>query len=194
MRTVLLALGLAAFVTGCSQPEFYEMEPASITFESRDESRPVRAVAKNRRGQLFPRERPSKWSSEDEKVVTVDADGKITAVGPGQTRVSATRGKLIGEVLVSVNSVEGLEVTPLELSFVEDADPIRLAIRALDLRGKSMDGRTVKVRCLDEKVCTVDRSWQVWPHGPGETLVEVSCEGHQQQVKVQVAAGRRPRR
>ncbi|HEY0839020.1 MAG TPA: Ig-like domain-containing protein [Vulgatibacter sp.] len=194
MRTVLFALGFAVLASGCSQPEFYEMEPGSISFETKGSTKLVRAVAKNRRGQVFPRERPSSWKSSDEKVVTVDADGKITAVGPGQTRITATRGNLVGEIMVDVNSVEGLEVEPMELAFVQDADPVRLAVKVLDFRGKPMEGRTVKARCLDEKICNVDKSLQVWPYNPGETTIEVSCEGHKRQVKVVVAAAKGARR
>jgi len=161
-----------------------------VSFDAKGATKVVRAVAKNRRGQVFPRERPTSWTSADEKIVTVDAEGKITAVGPGQTRVVAKRGKLVGEIVVDVNSVEGLEVEPAELSFVQDADPVRLAVRVLDARGKPMQGRTVKARCLDEKICNVDRALQVWPYNPGETTVEVSCEGHTRQVKVVVAAAR----
>lgn len=190
MRTALFALGLVVLASGCSQPEFYEMEPGTVSFDARGSTKVVRAVAKNRRGQVFPRERPSSWTSADEKVVTVDAEGKLTAVGPGQTRIVAKRGDLVGEIVVDVNSVEALEVEPAELSFVQDADPVRLAVRVLDWRGKPMEGRTVKARCADEKVCNVDKSLQVWPYNPGETTLEVSCEGHKQQVKVVVAAAK----
>lgn len=194
MRTAILALGLVLFASGCSQPEFYEMEPGTVSFDARGSTKVVRAVAKNRRGQVFPRERPTSWTSADEKVVTVNAEGKLTAVGPGQTRVVAKRGEMVGEIVVDVNSVEALEVAPLELSFEQDADPVRLSVKVLDARGKPMEGRTVNARCVDAKICNVDKSLQVWPYNPGETTLEVSCEGHKQQVKVAVAAAKAGKR
>jgi len=194
MRTAILALGLVLLASACSQPEFYEMEPGSVSFDARNSTKVVRAVAKNRRGQVFPRERPTSWTSADEKVVTVDADGKLTAVGPGQTRVVAKRGEMEGEIVVDVNSVEALEVAPLELAFDQDADPVRLSAKALDARGKPMEGRTITARCVDGKVCNVDKSLQVWPVNPGETTLEVSCEGHKQQVKVAVTAAKTAKR
>ncbi|AKU89799.1 Ig-like domain-containing protein [Vulgatibacter incomptus] len=194
MRTLLLALGLAVAVAGCSKPDFYEMEPTSISFETRGAARPARAVAKNRRGQVFPSAKPTKWVSEDEKVATVDDAGMITARGPGQTRITASRGDLAGDLLVDVNTVEKLVVEPLELQLVQDGDPVLPKIRVLNALGKEMEGRLVRMKCANEKICTTDSGKQVWAHDPGETTIEVSCDGFKQQMKVVVAAAKGGRR
>lgn len=191
MRTILLGLSLAIALGGCSSPEFYQMEPSSISFENRGESQTIRAVAKNRRGQVFPTEKPTRWTSSDESIVKVDENGSITAMGPGRARIVATRGKLTGEVLVDVDTVEQLEVVPREMKFTAHGDPVRPAIRILDARGKPMDGRAIRSRCLDEKVCTMDRSHQIWPHDPGETVAEIVCEDHKELVTVVVSGSRR---
>jgi len=186
MRQALLAAALILVGSGCSKPEFYEMEPSAISFEVRGESQGVRAVAKNPRGQVFPKDRPTQWRSTDEAVATVDGDGKVTAVGPGRARIVAARGALVGEVMVDVNSVEKLEVAPREVSLKKDGDPTRPTVQILDFRGKPMLGRKVVSRCLDETICTMDRGHQIWPHNPGETEAEFVCDDQRELVKVVV--------
>lgn len=193
MRPTLLVAIFAALIlaTACSKPEFYEMQPGSVSFETRGTARAVRAVAKNRRGQVFPKDGPTRWSSSDEAVVTVDDEGLVTAVGPGRAQIIATRGELRGEVMAEVDTVEKLEVDPLIIELVEDGNPIRPKVRILDARGREMRGRTLVARCADEKICTMDRSNQIWPHEPGETTAEFVCDDRKETVQVTVKRGRR---
>ena len=183
----LVALGLAA----CSQPEFYEMRPTSVSFETKGATRQVRAVAKDRRGNEYPTQKPLRWESSDEKVATVDADGKITAVGFGIATVRAVRGDLAGEVLVDVNTAEKLVVEPAEIRIPQDGTPFQPTIKVLDARGKELTGRLIRVKCADEKICTTDGDKRIWGHTVGETVYELSHDGIKAQAKVIVEPAKR---
>lgn len=195
MRRIALCWGLGALLlaSACSQPEFLDMEPRSLTLDARGQERPVRAVAKNRRGQTFAQARPA-WHSEDESVATVGSDGVVRAVGPGQTRIIATYGDLEGAILVEVDTVERLEVSPERVEMVDDGDPFRPTIRVLGWGDRVLD-RRVTARCEDQRVCRVDRSHQIWPYAVGETKMIVSVDDQKVEIPVVVrAGGRRTRR
>ena len=185
------ALGLAFVLTACSQPEYYEMLPTSVTFESKGATRSVRAVAKDRRGNEYPTSKPTAWESSNEKVATVDAEGKITAIGSGVATIKARRGEMAGEVMVDVVVAERLAVDPQEIRMEQDGKPFQPVIKVLDSRGKPLEGRLVRAKCVDEKICTTDGDKQLWPHNPGETIYELSHEGLKAQVKVVVEAAKR---
>lgn len=183
----VLALALAA----CSQPEYYEMRPSSVTFETKGARKQVRAVALDRRGNEYPTRSPLRWESSDESIATVDEEGRITAVGYGVARVRAVRDDLVGEVLVDVNTVEELVLEPAEIRVQQDGTPVRAQVRLLDGRGKELSGRTVQARCMDEKICTSDRIQQIWGHTPGETDFEVVYEGMKARARVIVEPAKR---
>lgn len=185
------ALGLAFVFTACSQPEYYEMRPTSVTFESKGATRSVRAIAKDRRGNEYPTSKPTAWESSDEKVATVDADGKITAIGSGVATIKARRGDMSGEVMVDVVVAERLAVEPAEIRMEQDGKPFMPEIKLLDARGKPLTGRLVRVKCADEKICTTDGEKKLWPHDAGETIYELSHEGLKAHVKVVVEPAKR---
>jgi hypothetical protein len=56
---------------------------------------------------------PINWSSDNEKVATVDAAGVVTGVGPGQVNIKATSGPATATTTISVvkNSLRSLTVT-----------------------------------------------------------------------------------
>lgn len=186
MRRFVAGMGLATLLAGCSQPTFYEMKPTTVTFETKGSTQQVRAVAKDRRGNEYPTRKPTRWESSDEKVASVDENGKVTAIGPGVATIRAIRGDLHGEVMVDVNTVEQLVVEPGEVRLPQDSNPFQPRVELLDYRQRPMKGRRVQARCLDEKVCTVDPDHRIWTHNPGETIYEVKHEELVSTVKVVV--------
>lgn len=191
MRRFAAGLGLATLLVGCSQPDFYEMKPTTVSFDTKGSTQKVRAVAKDRRGNDYPTRGPTRWESSDEKVASVDAAGLVTAVGPGVATIRATRGELHGEVLVDVNSAEHLLVEPTEVRLPQDSTPYQPNVQLLDHRQRPLKGRRLQARCLDEKVCTVDPDYRIWTHNPGETVYEVKHEELITTVKVVVEPQKR---
>jgi hypothetical protein len=184
-RLLLVPVAIAA-LTACSKPEYFEMRPSSASFERRGQSMSVRAIAMDRRGVEHAGVKPAKWVSDDPKIAEVDEDGKITAVGPGTTRVHGALDELDGQVLVDVNTVEKFEVSPTEIQMKQDGEAFKPTIQVLDFLGKDMRGRVVSARCDNEKICTADSEAKLWPQDPGETTAEFRCDDKKVRVKVTV--------
>jgi len=189
MRSALVVLPL--LLAACSQPEYFEMKPSQITFESRGATKSIRAVGKDRRGNEYPTYKPTAWESSDETIAKVDAEGKVTATGPGVATIRARLGDLVGEVMVDVVTAEDLAVVPEEIRMVSHGDPFQPDVKLLDVRGRPLNGRMILAKCRDEKICTVDGAKKLWPHEAGETVFEVKHEGLAKEIKVVVERGRR---
>src|SRR5262245_31858258 len=61
MRRALLALPLV--LAACSQPEYFEMKPAQVSMELRGETKQIRPIARDRRGNEYPTYKPDSWES-----------------------------------------------------------------------------------------------------------------------------------
>ncbi len=64
--------------------------------------------------QLYPKPSDAKWLSENEAVITVDENGKITAVGPGTTNVFLTSKQGEGSIKIVVNELPKIDFFSLE--------------------------------------------------------------------------------
>ncbi len=80
------------------------------------------------------------WSSADEAVATVTADGRLELVAPGTVTVVGEAGGVRGELALDVvaNPVERVAVSAPE-SRVRTGDVVRLAVSAMDASGERVD-------------------------------------------------------
>lgn len=95
------------------------------------------------------------WSVSDEKVATVDAQGKVTAVGKGEATVtvSTADGGLSDTCTVTVsNPVTGIELDPATLSLIKGDVANISAIYAAELPGEMDDAGPLTWRTADQSV------------------------------------------
>lgn len=80
------------------------------------------------------------WSSADEAVATVTADGRLALLRPGSAGIAGGAGGVRGELSLNVvaNPVEGLTVASPE-SRVRTGDVVRLAVTAADASGAGVE-------------------------------------------------------
>ena len=117
------------------------------------------------------------WASEDEAVVTVDAGGLVTAVGPGGARVAATTAEVTGSAAVTVDQRPfEVSLSPGADTLVALGDTLRLSAEALDANGHPVEGAQFTWTSDDEAVATVDADGLVTAVGNGEASVTASTE------------------
>ena len=113
------------------------------------------------------------WKSEDESIATVDANGVVTAIKEGETKIFATSTETgiqdLCMVLVRKN-VTGisLEETQISLTKIGDTKQLVAAITPDDATDKSVTWKS-----SDEQVCTVSETGLVTATGVGTTMVTV---------------------
>ena len=114
------------------------------------------------------------WSSGAEGVVTVDETGLLTAVGNGETEVSAAASDLRATVTVLVSqSIGAIEVSVDRLSFASLGDTARVAAIARDLNGNEANA-AITWSSADTTVAAVDEGL-VTSIGNGEAEIRAQA-------------------
>jgi uncharacterized protein YjdB len=122
--------------------------------------------------------RPVTFASDAPAVASVTAAGVITALAPGNARVTATsEGKTgLASVQVVPVPVAALEITPSTASlFVGDVRSFSAMARAAN--GTPLTGRSIEWRSGSASVLTVSATGVVTALAPGVALVVAESEG-----------------
>ena len=111
------------------------------------------------------------WKSEDESITTVDANGVVTAIKEGETKIyaisMATGIQDFCSVLVRKNVTSiSLEETQMSLANIGDTKQIVAVITPDDATDKSVTWKS-----SDENVCTISSTGLVTAIGPGTAVI-----------------------
>lgn len=147
----------------------------------------LEAVTKDAQGNALEN-RTITWNSTVTTVATIDATGRVTAVGAGNTVITATsEGKSAqGNLTVSLVPVAAVAVTPANLAVgVGRQKP--LAAAAADEHGGPLPGRPVTWSSVDPSIATVDDQGMVTGVAAGTTKINALIEGKLGQADVAVS-------
>ena len=115
------------------------------------------------------------WLTSNEKVATVDDNGKVTAVGSGEAKITATAGGKYTSCTVKVTVlVAGITLDKTELDMTIDDEPVTLTAKV------TPEGATDKIvtwSSSNEKVATVDANGKVTAVGNGEAKITATAGG-----------------
>ena len=128
------------------------------------------------------------WSTSDEKVATVDENGKVTAVAAGTATITATTtdggktAKCEVTVEAKVIPVEGVTVDKETLEMVEGDE----ATLAATVAPEEATDKTVAWSTSDEAVATVDAEGKVTAVAPGTATITVTTTDGEKTAKCEV--------
>ncbi|MDE2751487.1 MAG: Ig-like domain-containing protein [Gemmatimonadota bacterium] len=112
------------------------------------------------------------WSSEDDEVATVDANGLVTAKANGTVEITAQGGGMSGAAEVMVAQLAAsLDVVPAAFSLLALGDTMRLVALVLDGNDNGIAGMSVEWTSKNEAVASVDGSGLVTAVRTGSTDV-----------------------
>ena len=117
-----------------------------------------------------------KWTSSDEKIATVDANGKVTAVGVGEATITATAADGSGatatcKVTIKAILAKSITLNKEEVS-IRRTDTFQLTATVLP---ETADNRVVTWTSSDEKVATIDTDGKVTAVGVGEATITATA-------------------
>ena len=124
------------------------------------------------------------WVSSDESVATVDADGKVTAVSPGEATITATCGSVSSTCKVTV-VIPLAESISLSLTSWSGKVGESVILTATVLPEDATD-KTVTWASSDESVATVDSEGKVAAVSLGEAIITATCGSVSATCKVTV--------
>ena len=137
------------------------------------------------------------WKSNNEQVVKVDSNGKVTIIAAGETTIEAKAGEKTFTVQVKVEAapqqpqqpqvvpVQSVTVTPASITAKEGDAPVQLTATVLPANATSP---TVSWQSDNEQVVKVDSNGKVTIIGAGETTIEAKAGEKTFTVQVKVEA------
>ena len=127
------------------------------------------------------------WLTSNEKVATVDDNGKVTAVGSGEAKITATAGGKYASCTVKVTVlVTGITLDKSELSMRVGDNPVTLVAKVTP---EGATDKTVTWRSSNEKVATVDANGKVTSVGNGTATITATAGGKTATCKLSVGYG-----
>ena len=197
-KTFTVQVKVAAAPQQPQQPQVIPVQsvtvtPASITAKVGDA--PVQLTAT-----VLPANATSptvSWQSNNEQVVKVDSNGKVTIIGAGETTIEAKAGEKSFTVQVKVAAapqqpqqpqvvpVQSVTVTPASITAKEGDAPVQLTATVLPANATSP---TVSWQSDNEQVVKVDSNGKVTIIGAGETTIEAKAGEKTFTVQVKVEA------
>jgi serine/threonine protein kinase/alpha-tubulin suppressor-like RCC1 family protein/uncharacterized protein YjdB len=129
------------------------------------------------------------WSSEDPGVATVNEDGAVVGVKPGQTQVTATIESRHASILVTVTAVPvtSVALAPTRLT-IAIGETRQLTAGARDARNAALEGRVVRWTSSDPAVAQVSTTGTVTAIRAGTAIVTATIEGSSASATVTVPA------
>lgn len=118
------------------------------------------------------------WSTSNVGVATVDANGKVSALSPGNATVTATSEGKSGTATITISqaAVATVVVTPSPLSMsVGQATQFTATLK--DAIGSVLNGRAVSWSSADPTVATVSSQGLVTAVAAGSTTITATSEG-----------------
>ena len=197
-KTFTVQVKVAAAPQQPQQPQVIPVQsvtvtPASITAKVGDA--PIQLTAT-----VLPANATSptvSWKSNNEQVVKVDSNGKVTIIAAGETTIEAKAGEKTFTVQVKVEAapqqpqqpqvipVQSVTVTPASITAKVGDAPIQLTATVLPANATSP---TVSWKSNNEQVVKVDSNGKVTIIAAGETTIEAKAGEKTFTVQVKVAA------
>lgn len=136
------------------------------------------------------------YTSSNENLATVDANGVVTGVSQGgPVTITATSGTATGTVDITVTerTVATVEVSP-QLDTVEEGSTISLSATPKAIDGAALTGRTTTWSSDDDTIATVDTQGVVTGQNPGFVIIRATVQGKVGIAAVDVTSSAAPNR
>ncbi len=132
--------------------------------------------------------RTAEWSSADEDIATVDADGRVSGVAEGQATIRAAITGVTGTATITVfEPVDRIELTPSE-STIEVTDTLQLDAVVFDVNEQQRDDRDVQWSSNRPEVAAVDADGLVEGLSGGQATITAESGGESAEATITVEA------
>ena len=163
------------------------VEPDRIELQV-DATRSLRALVAAAGGRAA-RASDVRWVSLDTTIVRVAADGRITAVRPGTTRIGAIVQGASGFAVVTVPALPPATVeATLPVSELPAGTSAPLEVTVRDRLGLALAGAGIDVTSADPVIATGDATGRIFAIAPGRTTIRVAAGAAATELEVHVVA------
>jgi len=127
------------------------------------------------------------WSSSDEDLATVDENGLVTTLRPGEVTITASAGDESAEATITIteSTIASLEVEGDTIDVPLDGS-LALPVKVKDDEGYELLGRELSFTSEDESIATVDEDGNVSGVDLGNTKITVGIDEFEETIDVHV--------
>ncbi|MYA77940.1 MAG: hypothetical protein F4Y17_10350, partial [Gemmatimonadetes bacterium] len=133
-----------------------EISPTALTLTHTGQTGQFSAVVKDKGDSPIPNA-PVVWSSSQDAVATVNADGLVTAVSNGTAQINATSGDVSASVTIVVaQAASSMTITPNIATLISVGATVQLEAVVYDLNGTVIPGVQAAWSSSERSVATVN--------------------------------------
>jgi uncharacterized protein YjdB len=163
------------------------VSPGTYTLESLGDTVRLQASLRNGNGEAVSASEVS-WTALDPEIATVDSDGRVRSLAPGEARVLATsRGKTETARIRVSQAVATLKVDPANPAITVDAS-VQMRAFAYDKHGSPVTGLQIDWSSSDPAVAPVTADGSVTGKAPGTATVTARVSGKSASTSVTATA------
>jgi uncharacterized protein YjdB len=129
------------------------------------------------------------WSSSNDAVALVSANGEVTGMNPGRATLFASAEGNSSSTNIEVKPVPpaaSLAVTPNPVTMLP-GEETQLTVKVTDAEGQELTGKSITWSSADSAIASVSNSGMVTGMSEGQTTVSVTVDDKTEQVSVSVA-------
>ncbi len=186
MKRSLAVLGTIVALAACEKkPVSIAVTPPTAKLEKAGASQGLSATGIDADGAKLPVQ-PT-WASSDPKVASVDASGKVTAVGSGVATITATQEQAKGAAAITVEIASSIKVDPADVKVTKAEDKPKVTATVVNEKGVALTGKPLTFTVADTSIATVDPTGVVSGVKDGVTSLSVSSGALKAEAKVEVS-------
>jgi uncharacterized protein YjdB len=188
LRTWIILLFAAVLVAGlgCAKPAKVTVTPKQVVLNDAGGSRTLTAAVFDKKDRPMEKAVVTFASSAPE-VADVDATGKVTVKGSGETTITAASGKASGECKVIVHIVSSLKFEPVEgLVNGPAGEVVPLKISGQNERGEAADLAGLGFQSSAPEVATVDKEGRLTLLSTGKATIVATIGKSKAELPVEV--------
>lgn len=127
------------------------------------------------------------WTSSDAKVASVDATGKVTALGSGVVTITAAQGEAKGAASITVEIASAIKMDPAEVKIAKADDKPKVTASVVNEKGAALASKPVTLTTADATIATVDATGVVTGLKDGETTLVATAGALKAEAKIIVS-------
>ncbi len=192
---VLIALTFLAACSDAVAPEERQVNTIWITPTSHSvivgQQATLHATPRDASGDAL--DRPVVWTSENENLAKVSAEGVVTALKVGEVGIRAASGGRFALAVVTILPTPPVPVADVRLSFDQEIQlpwngAAEITATPLDADGNVLEGRTVQWISSRSSVATISPSGRIVAISAGTAVITAVIDGMPSSVGVRVLA------
>jgi uncharacterized protein YjdB len=180
----LMVVAAVALLSGCTKVDRIEVQPNSLSLSETNQKNPLKATALTKDGKPVA-DTQFTFTSSDENVAKVDAQGSVTAQKSGSATITVSGAEKSAKVPVEVSIPSSIVIKGAPFTLTGLGTTATLEGQVQDDAGRPVKGATMEFTSADPKIAEVSGN-TLTAKAPGTTQITATSGSLRQPLEVTV--------